>query len=157
MRSKIALLVTLVVAATALIALPSSASAKTIKLYVTPTYDLVNACRPAAGQVTFQMRFGAKFQRKNSAYPKSVKFSYSVRDQAGVSFSSGSVTLKRSEGWKKKLSKRMTAASGTTIYFKVCGSFRSPTTGKLLKNSDSFPFQVASDEQLLANGVPPCV
>lgn len=156
MSKKLALLAVLATSVVAALAIPTAASAKTIKLYVTPTYQLVNACRPAAGQVRFQVEFGAKFKRTNSPYPKSVKFSYAVRDQAGVSFASGSVTLKKSGGWKKK-SAPMTAATGTTIYFKIKGSFRSPTTGRLLKNSDSFSYALATDDELIANGVPPCV
>ncbi len=156
MRKKLILLATLVVAIAASLSVASSASAKTVKLYVTPTYKFVDACRPAAGQVRFAVKFGAKFTRKNSPYPKSVKYSYSVRDQNGVSFASGSVKLTKKNGWKKT-SSRITAASGTTIYFKIKGTFRSPTTGALLKNSDQFSFNLATDEELIANGVPPCV
>lgn len=155
MRKKLAVLLFSVFAVASL-AGASTASAASSKLIVTPKYDFVNACRPAAGQVRFQVKFGAKFTRKNSAYPSSVKYSYSVRDQNGVSFASGSVKLKKSGGWKK-LSKELVAASGTTVYFSIKGSFRSPSTGNLLKNSDSFSFALATDAELIANGVPPCV
>lgn len=154
MRKKFALLTA--IAALALVAVPvGTAQAKTIKLTVTPTFDLVDACRPAAGQIRFKMEFGAKFKRKNSPYPKSVKYSYTVRDQNGVSFASGSVTLTKKGGWKKT-TKDITAASGTTIYFSIKGTFRSPSTGKLLKMSDAFSFALATDEELIANGIPPC-
>lgn len=154
-RKKLILLATLAVAIVASLSVASSASAKTIKLYVTPTYTFVDACRPAAGQVRFKFKFGAKFTRKNSPYPASVKIAYSVRNQGGTSIASGSVKLKRKSGWKKT-SQSVTAPSGATAYFEFKATFRSPTNGKLLKSTTPASFAFAPDDQLIANGVPTC-
>lgn len=154
MRKKLALLAVLAVAVTAL-AMPTTASSKTIKLYVTPTYDYVNVCRPAAGQLRFNFLFGAKFERKNSPYPKSVKVNYTARDASGVQFASGKVTLTKKNKWKKQ-SANITVATGAITYFTLKAKFRSPTTGKEIKSTTPFSFNFATDEELIANGIPPC-
>lgn len=154
MKKTASLIVTLAVVAAGLVMTPS-ASAKTIKLFVTPTYSFVEPCRPAPGQVSIRFKLGAKFKRVNSAYPNSVKIGYKVRSAAGQQIASGSVTLKKKSGWKK-LGTPFVAETGTTISFVIKGEFRSPNTGRLIKGSTPKTFSIADDEQLIANGIPEC-
>lgn len=133
----------------------TAASAKTVKLFVTPTYKFVDACLPGDGQVRVRFRMGAKFERVNSNYPKSVKLTYKVWSEDGAPIGSGSVKLKKKSGWKQ-VTKAFTAASGTTIDFKIKGEFRSPNTGRLVSGTSSHSFAFSSQETLIANGIIGC-
>lgn len=141
--------------AVGLLLAPGAASAATSKLYVTPTYGYTDACRPAAGQLRIKFLFQAKFQRKNSPYPRNVKMYYRVKDAVGNQIASGKVTLTKKGGWKKK-SGNVTVASGSTSYFLFTAKYISPITHRNLKSVTPASQTWATDDELIQNGIPPC-
>jgi hypothetical protein len=162
MRSKLALIV-FAAAAIAVATGPATAQAKTIKLYVSPKIDYTDICRINPGSLRFSFLFGAKFTRKNSPYPKSVQFKWTVTDNAtGAAVINGTNTLTKRNKWKST-SVPITLTTGGSYIYTIKGSFRSPTTHKLLKRTFILPTdgpdQIPTDQQLdTANPpVPACV
>lgn len=155
MKLRIALLATAVTVA--LGALAPTADAITRKLYVTPSYDFTNFCRPATDQLAWSYAFKAKIKRKNSPLPKKVTIKYSVTDSStGGLLLSQTLTLKPRSFYKVGL--QVTYTAGTPILLKATASFKSPLTGKTLKSTTSVPDTVPTVEAMDAQGIPvaPC-
>lgn len=155
MKLRIALL-TAVVAAASAVYTPGAQSA-TSKLFVTPSYDFTNFCRPATDQFAWSYTFKAKIKRKNSPLPKKVTIKYRVTDSStGALLRSQTLTLKPRSFYKVGLITTYTA--GTPITLTATAIFKSPLTGKTFKSKTSVPDTVPTVEQMDAQGIPvaPC-
>lgn len=140
----------------------SAAEAKVVKLFVTPKYGITEECR-TPGVYGFRFTFGAKFTRRNSPYPKSVKFKYTVTDlSTGGTVTSGRATITKRGKWKAK-SKPIRLTAPGTYQYRMEGSFKSPQTGKTIRGTDILPpggsERIPTDAEMDAAGVvlPACV
>lgn len=122
----------------------SLADAKVSKLFVTPKYGITEECRSPA-VYGFRFTFGAKFTRRNSPYPKNVKFKYTVTDlSTGGIVISGRTTITKRGKWKGK-SKPIRLTAPGVYQYKMEGSFKSPQTGRTIRGTDILPLDGAAE------------
>jgi hypothetical protein len=155
LKIRISLIAVFAALMTALMAQPVGAASSSIKVTTVPS--LVNFCRAAPDQLSFQFHFKAKIKRKNSGLPKRVTVTYKVRDiTTGLIALEDKVTLKPKSF--EKDGKVGTYLAGHDLQYELKSTFKSPNNGKKINATATIPDHIPTVEEMDAANppIPPC-